>query len=231
MNRSTSTIPVLCILALLSACGKESTPAPANSTPAPAATTSSTAAPPANPLDPSVPAPVTATPTTSSTGAAGEPTHLVANTVAITIPAGWEQQTPSSSMRAAQYRVPAPAGSGLADGELVLFRGIRGSAADNILRWQNQVSDRKADPIEATQTAHGYTVQSIILYGTYNAGMAQPGTGPMSDWGFAGAVISGDPEGDLHLRLAGPRPVVEANLGEWEAMLASILEHAAPKMR
>jgi hypothetical protein len=225
-------IPCTVVLATLASCGKESAPAPP-STPAPASP-ASTGAPPPNPLGSNAapqPASSDASSAATITTDADGPTRLLAQGFVLDLPATWTQQTPTSSMRAAQYAAPAPEGSGLDAAEFVVFRGIGGSPEDNIARWEGQVTDRPVEPVRTSTTAHGFTVDAILLYGTYDAGMAMGGTGPKPDWGFAGAVISGGPEGTLFLRLSGPRAVVESHRAEWEAMLASILTNAAPGMR
>ena len=64
------------------------------------------------------------------------------------VPAAWESQSPSSSMRLAQYRVPGTAGSG--DAEFVVFyfgQGQGGSAEANITRWQSQFSSPSGKPV------------------------------------------------------------------------------------
>ena len=213
---------ILCTLALISplaltGCGENAAPAPAPST------GSAPSTPPPNPLASNAPA----RPAASETDA----THLIANSIVITIPPSWVKQTPASSMRAAQYGIPAPAGSGLADAELAVFRGIKGSAEENLARWANQITDQTADADAASLSGHNVTIDSVVMFGTYDPGMSMPGSGPQSDWGFAGAIISGDPEGTIHLKLTGPRAVIEAARADWDSMLQSILTNAAPGMR
>ena len=50
-------------------------------------------------------------------------------------PAGWKQETPGNRMRYAQFRLPKQ-GDDKADGELVVFKGLGGSARDNVKRWK-----------------------------------------------------------------------------------------------
>ena len=215
---------ILCTFTLfpvltLSACGENAAPAPAPTS----ATGSAPSTPPPNPLASNAPA----RPAASDTDA----THLIANSIVITIPPSWIKQTPTSSMRAAQYGIPAPDGSGLADAELAVFRGIKGSVEENLARWANQVSVQTADAEAASISGHNVSIDSVVMFGTYDPGMSMPGSGPQPDWGFAGAIISGDPEGTIHLKLTGPRAVIEAARADWDAMLQSILTNAAPGMR
>lgn len=211
-------------LACLASCGKESAPAPAPS----ASSTSAPGVPPPNPLGGPGMAPQPAT-VAESPDASG--TRLETQGVAFDIPATWIQQQASNSMRAAQYSVPAPAESGLADGEFVVFRGIGGSAADNLSRWETQMSDLAVPRLRATRSNPPLTVESLVQFGTYNAGTAMSDTGPIPDWGFAGAVISGGPQGPVFLRLTGPKQVVDARMAEWGDLLTSISTDAPGGVR
>ena len=212
----TPTIVLSAMLVSLCACGKEAAPAPApgaSSTPAPTA-------PPPNPLsDPGTSVPLD-TAITSAPDASG--TRLEAQGISFDIPPSWTQQQASNSMRAAQYAVPAPPDSGLAAGEFVVFRGIGGSASDNIARWELQMTDLAVPRLRATRTDPPLTIDSLVQFGTYSAGTAMSDQGPIPDWGFAGAVISGGPQGPVFLRLTGPKQVVDARMAEWGDLLKSI---------
>jgi hypothetical protein len=51
-------------------------------------------------------------------------------------PASWKEEAPSNQMRLAQFKLPKVDGSG--DAQLVIFKGISGSAQANIDRWKGQ---------------------------------------------------------------------------------------------
>src|SRR5262249_44561313 len=54
-----------------------------------------------------------------------------------TTPASWKEETPSGKMRYKQFRLPKVEGD-KADAELLIFRGLGGSAKENIQRWKGQ---------------------------------------------------------------------------------------------
>src|SRR5262245_46888062 len=94
----------------------------------------------------------------------------------ISIPAGWVEQAPSSSMRKAQFLLPRTSGDD-ADGELVAFYfgpGQGGSVEANIDRWVGQFgqpdgsSSKEKAKITKSETA-GMTVTFVDLTGTYQA--------------------------------------------------------------
>src|SRR4051812_414350 len=54
-----------------------------------------------------------------------------------TTPATWKEETPSNKMRFAQFKLPRVKGDA-EDAELVIFKGLGGSAKANISRWKEQ---------------------------------------------------------------------------------------------
>src|SRR5438876_18006 len=69
-----------------------------------------------------------------------------------TVPAGWASRTPSSSMRLAEYVLPAtPEGSG----EVVVFffgPAMGGNVDANLSRWKGQFSNPDGSPVVQTVT-------------------------------------------------------------------------------
>ena len=65
--------------------------------------------------------------------------------IAFAVPAGWEQQDPTSGMRVAQWSMPADGGDA---GEMVLFRfpGGGGTTSANIERWKAQFTEKTSEP-------------------------------------------------------------------------------------
>lgn len=151
-------------------------------------------------------------------------TRIDADGVSFVVPSGWQRETVSSSMRAAQYRIPAK-GEG-EEATFVVFRGIGGSPEENIQRWIGQLTDKPAAPERATvDIGHGLTVHTVKMTGTYTVGTMMGGSGnPEPDTMFLGAVITGGPSDlPVFFRVTGPRTSVEPRLEEWNAVLASVL--------
>lgn len=150
---------------------------------------------------------------------------IIVHGVAITPPESWQKQGTTSSMRAAQYRLPPAEGAPPIDATLVVFQGIGGSAEDNIQRWIGQVVDKTEAPTRETiQTEDGLTIATIEMKGTYSVGSMMGGSGnPEPDSIFLGAVITGAEEAfPVFLRLVGPRATIEPRLEEWNALIESV---------
>jgi hypothetical protein len=143
------------------------------------------------------------------------------------VPAGWVQQTPSSGMRRAQFRVPGPGG----DGECVVFYfGARqgGDAQANARRWAGQFTQPDGRPsAEVMQTRAldlgGRVAQLVEVTGTYDGGMtmtdepAQPRPGSM----LLGAIVDG-PDAPWFFKFTGPESTVRAQREAFIGLLRSL---------
>ena len=93
------------------------------------------------------------------------------------LPAGWVEQQTTSSMRIAQYLVPATNED--EDAQFIVFyfgQGQGGSVDDNIARWQSQFSSPDGalvTPTVETLVVEGMSVTIAELTGSYprNVGM------------------------------------------------------------
>lgn len=222
-------IPVL----VLFACGdkgavKETTPpaaAPETSAPATAPPLASTRAggetqlPPGHPpigTNASGSMAIPPPPAGSGTGSSG---------LTWTTPAGWVEETPSSSMRRAQYRVPGPGG----DAECAVFYfgpGQGGEPLANAKRWAGQFKDPAGGAaamrtIDATVGDLG--VLLVDVKGTYNGGMtmtAEPAK-PEPGYALAGAIVQG-PDANWFFKLTGPEATVKAQHDAFLALVKSL---------
>ncbi|MBX3372726.1 MAG: hypothetical protein KF817_02745 [Phycisphaeraceae bacterium] len=123
-------------------------------------------------------------------------------------PAAWLWQPPESTMRAANYVIPAP-GSGN-QAHLVVFQGIGGGRDLNIERWKGQfrTSDLRAvEPVVTSHETNGMQITIVELKGEYRP-MTQEWFSP--DQMFLAAIVE-TPRGDLQIRLTGDITTVEAN--------------------
>ena len=131
-------------------------------------------------------------------------------------PDGWVVEKSSSSMRAAQYRLPKADGDS-EDGSAVLYyfgAAQGGTPQANIDRWisQMQQSDNSASKEKAqteTMTVNGLKVTSVDVTGTYTAEMA-PGSGTFHNnpnYRLLAAVVE-TPKGNYFLKLVGPAKTV-----------------------
>ncbi|MGC9326911.1 MAG: hypothetical protein ACP5I1_04700, partial [Candidatus Hinthialibacter sp.] len=121
-------------------------------------------------------------------GMAAPPEAIVVGDVAkaaslqFKIDPSWISESPQSSRRAAQFRLPAPEGAD-GNGELVIFQGIGGSAEANIYRWISQFSHRDVDPQIVKKQIGPFMIQTLDAAGVLavstmmgGAGESKPGS-------------------------------------------------------
>ncbi len=142
---------------------------------------------------------------------------------------GWVEESPSSSMRVAQFRLPGEAGARDAELAVFAFPG-GGSVESNFERWCGQFEQADgSSPRAAARTSReerdGLTVHRIEVGGTYVA-ETTPGSGVRVNepgWRLIGAVIEG-PKGMHFVKATGP----EATLERWRASVDAFLGAARP---
>ncbi len=143
-----------------------------------------------------------------------------------TQPAQWLAETPSSSMRRAQYRVPGASG----DAQCVVFYfgpGQGGDAQANVERWADQFgqpgggSSREALRTEELVVG-GVRVLIAEVKGIYSGGMTGMGSQtPRPGSMLLGAVAEG-PDANWFFKLTGPEQTVEENRKPFMSMVQSI---------
>ena len=140
---------------------------------------------------------------------------------------GWIEQTPSSSMRVAQFSLPGEAGvAGDASCVVYHFGGVgAGGVAANLERWIGQFEQpdgRDSHDVAVQETAtHGaLTITRLELGGTYVAEM-RPGSGELrreEGWRMLAAVIMSRC-GPYYAKLVGP----DATVRRWKASFGDFL--------
>lgn len=145
---------------------------------------------------------------------------LRAGGVSFEIPEGWSARMPSSSMRAAELAIPSGE-EGVEDGVLAVFASIGGTVEQNITRWIGQVRDPETPAVRDTRSVGALTVHTVVVTGTFDAGMMAGGTGPQPGTTLLGAVVEGGPGGPIFLKATGPKAVLASNLDGWRALIDS----------
>ncbi|MCP3960173.1 MAG: hypothetical protein GY719_20200 [bacterium] len=202
-----------------------------------------TAPPPQAPQDPATP-PVDLTGTPAAgTPAAGAPATdpalapitsrevvttgapIAAPGAQFTLPESWIPETPSSSMRLAQARIPGDAG----EGQLTVFyfgAGGGGGVESNLQRWVGQV---EIDPdSQASRDSFSFgdfratwvDVEGTIKPSTMGTGPTTPQTGSR----LLAAVVEG-PQGPWFFKATGPTETLAAQREAFLAMLRSAVPH------
>ena len=147
-------------------------------------------------------------------------------TLKFTAPQGWQSREPSSTMRVAEFVLPARDGTA-ANAELVIyyFGGSGGSVDANIERWlgQMQQPDARATAdvaVRDTRTINGLKVSLLDVTGTYVAEVRPGATEKHNSPGYRmrTAVVE-TARGPYYVKLVGPAATVAA----WNASVDQFL--------
>ncbi len=149
--------------------------------------------------------------------------------IQIQIPPSWISSTPSSSMRAGEWKIPKQKKE-TDEGEFVVFYfGIDqgGDAQSNLNRWKNQITNSQGAPAPSeisVKNIDGLHVSQIQSFGTYSGMSSQPGVPPSAkpNFGFIGVVVEGGAEGSLFFRVTGPESLIKSQLPQIQKMIDSL---------
>ncbi|HWN09198.1 MAG TPA: hypothetical protein VNO50_08030 [Pyrinomonadaceae bacterium] len=159
-------------------------------------------------------------PATQTPASPSRPVQSAAGELRYKVPDGWKVETPTSDMRAAQYKLPKAEGD-TEDALLILYyfgQGQGGSAQANIDRWISQIVQPDGQPSKerakiGTAIINGLAVDTVDLTGNYSGGMS-PDSAPANKqavYRLRGAVIA-TPKGSYFVKLTGP----EKTVGYWD---------------
>lgn len=170
-----------------------------------------------------VPSPVAAPPLPVGAGSADG--KILAPGASFDMPAGWQSEEPSSSMRLAQATVPGSQGPAL----LAVFyfgAGGGGGVDANLQRWVGQMDLAPGSaPEQDTFTVGNYRVTWVLALGTLKGGtMGGPAEDTPSS-ALLGAVVEGD-QGPWFFKMTGPSKTISE---QREAFLG-LLRSARPKI-
>jgi hypothetical protein len=167
----------------------------------------------------------------ANAGDAGTPGGSGANRVQLLdrtapVPAAWVTERPASSMRLAQFRVPAASGSDEAEAVIFYFgQGQGGSVDANIARWQSQFSSPDGKPVKPTIERFSVSDLPVTVAeftGSYARSLGMGGEGAAKpDQTLLSAIVE-TPKGSLWIQLYGPRATVRANREAFLAMVRGI---------
>jgi hypothetical protein len=132
-----------------------------------------------------------------------------------TTPAEWKEETPSSNLRYAQFKLPKVKDD-KQDAELVIFKGLQDTVKGNVERWQKDFlppKDKKAEDISkvseiklGNKDATYVDVQGTYLFKTRPR---DPNEKPQErpDYRLLGVIYEGETK--YQIRLVGPAATVE----------------------
>jgi hypothetical protein len=143
------------------------------------------------------------------------------------VPDGWAENPSTSSMRAAQFQLPATAGE---SPEVVVYyfgQSGAGSVQANIDRWLSQFKqpdDKPSSEVAKIEKAHyaGQDASVVSVSGRYVTG-GMPGTAPVDkpDQSLLAAIVP-SPQGPFYFRLIGSKAAVAAQEESFRRALDSL---------
>lgn len=147
--------------------------------------------------------------------------------VTFKVPAKWEAQQPSSSMRQAQLSAPGSAGAAEL---IVFFFGAQGAgtAQANIDRWIGQFANPDGSAVsDAKQTSSkvaGFDVTKVEVVGQYAGAMSAAGQqqDPKSGQRLIGAIVNTE-GGPYYFKFIGPSATVTEHGAAFDELIASII--------
>jgi hypothetical protein len=154
------------------------------------------------------------------------PANFKVSEFSFTRPAKWEWVEVTSSMRKAQLKVADPKGKAGADVIFFHFgQGDGGGTKANVERWFNQFKEPRDQikPKSEEATVGKHKVTYVQAEGTYLSGMPGGQQTPMAGYALAGAIIE-SAQGNVFIRMTGPRELVMASLPEFKQMVESPLK-------
>lgn len=156
------------------------------------------------------------------------PAHLTDSALKFTSQPGWVEESPSSQMRKAQYRLPRVEGDS-EDAELVVFyfEGQGGSVQANIDRWIGQFQGAEGSPAaEAAKVTRrdsaGIPLTIVDVSGTYTgAGGPMMNSSPPKPNFRMIAAVAETAGGPYFFKLTGPQNTV----AKWESSFQTFLNN------
>jgi hypothetical protein len=161
----------------------------------------------------------TASPTAASPGMP-PPTSSVPGDLTFKTPDGWTSEQPTSSMRAAQFKLPGEAG----DASLVVFyfgQGQGGKIEDNFDRWVGQMQQSRDKAKTENLTVNGMPVTLLDVTGTYSGDTMGGTSAPQANSRMRAGVIE-TPKGNYFIKLVGP----EKTVTRWDDAFLSFVKSA-----
>jgi gluconolactonase len=131
----------------------------------------------------------------------------------LTVPEGWTQSEPTSSLRLGQFAIPAAEGDA-EPAEYVVFPPFGGSAKANIDRWvaQFDAEGRESKMTQGESTQGKYIL--VELTGTYKKPFGPPfaqQTKPAPGYKMLGVILTSKEGGNYFIKVTGPQKTVAAS--------------------
>jgi len=154
---------------------------------------------------------------------ADPPSTFKVSEFTFTRPVNWEWVETSSAMRKAQLKIVDDKTKASADVIFFYFgQGNGGGTKANVDRWFGQFKEPRAEIKAKTEeaTIGKHKVTYVQAEGTYLSGMPGGPQTPMPGYALAGAIIESD-QGNVFVRMTGPKELVTNSLAEFKKMVQS----------
>jgi hypothetical protein len=143
---------------------------------------------------------------------AAKTTEVKVDKLTLAVPEAWKQEKPASTLRLAQFSIPAVEGDKEAS-ELAIFPPFGGTAEANITRWvgQFEAEGREVKMTQGESPQGKYIV--VDLKGTYKKPEGPPvlqKTKPAPGYRMYGVIFSAKDGGNYFFKLTGPEKTVTA---------------------
>lgn len=144
-----------------------------------------------------------------------------------TKPAGWNEEPPSSSMRKAQYSLPAAPGDPEPGQCAVFYFGVGqgGDIQGNVERWASQFADAGGNhptPKVSEGKVAGMKMMKVFTEGTYTPSPMMGGDlTPKPGQELLGAIVEG-PDSNWFFKCTGPKKTMESHRKEFDALVDSV---------
>lgn len=153
-----------------------------------------------------------------------DPSRTDLGAFTVMVPASWQSQPPSTSMRKAQWQIPG-------DTQLVVYyfgTGGAGGIEANLARWMGQFEQPDGTPSKdrakiTNNEVGGLAITTVDLAGTY-LHKARPMATKVTKkpkWRMLAAIVETD-SGPYYFKLLGPAAGVQAAAADFAAMIGSI---------
>lgn len=162
----------------------------------------------------------------SLAGARAEEKTFKVGEIDFTRPAKWEWVEVTSPMRKAQLKIPDTETKTSADVVFSQFGpGPMGGVKANVDRWLGQFTEPREKINAKTEevTVGKIKVTYVQAEGTYKSGMPGGPQTAMPDYALAGAIIEVS-DGDIFVKMTGPKALVKSSLTEFRKMVESGLK-------
>jgi hypothetical protein len=136
--------------------------------------------------------------------------------ITYTTPQEWISEIPSSKMRKAQFRLPAPGESEDAEMAVFNFPGTGGSVEANLERWYGQFKQPDGSPTSEHAEKYQITVNGLEVTVVYTTGTFLQSTTPMmtgpiaekNNFAMLAAIVEIS-SGPWFFKVTGPRETID----------------------